>query len=263
MSHKHEALADRQQQLIAMIYGLQKTNPKYSEGFARGLQVYQNNLLASAARALSISYPVIDQLLGREAVQVLARMLLQTSRPATGDWADWGGELKELLVTTPLIEAHPYLPDMAQLEWLFHNSSRSIHRPLEQASLSRLADTPVEQIRFGMSDSVQVMASEFPVDIIWQAHQLAQQNGEASQLDTDFLARELQLHQGRSYLVIHRLGDMPRVQKISEAEYNWFCDVLQGNNLGLLLDQHSQFDFSSWLSRAVENQWIEKLIEIN
>ncbi|BFM15482.1 hypothetical protein R50073_16650 [Maricurvus nonylphenolicus] len=260
MSHKQDALADRQQQLIAMIYGLQKAAPKYSEGFARGLQVYQNNLLATAARALSISYPVIEQLLGHVAMTVLARMLLQSSPPATGDWADWGGDLKELLLTSSLIEEHPYLADMAQLEWAVHNASRSAHRPLVQASLSHLADTPVERIGFCLADSVQVMASDFPVDIIWRAHQPTE---ESLQLDSDLLARELQQHQGRCHLIIHRQGNAPRLQRISDAEYAWCCDVLQGNSLGQLLDRHPQFDFSHWLSNALENQWIEQLVEIN
>lgn len=260
MSHEQDAVADRQQQLVAMIYGLQKANPKYSEGFARGLQVYQNNLLATATRALSVSYPVIEQLLGHVAMTVLTRMLLKTSRPATGDWADWGGNLKELLLTTSLIDEHPYLPDMAQLEWFFHSASRSTHVPLIEASLSRLADTPVERIGFSLAESVYVMASDFPVDSIWRAHQQA---NESFPLDTDALARELQQHQGRCHLIIHRNGNTPVLQRISEPEYHWFCGVQEGNSLGQLLDRHPQFDLTHWLSKALENQWIEQLIEIN
>ncbi len=260
MSHEQNTLVSRQQMLISMIYGLQKANPKYSEGFSRGLRIYQNNLQATASRALSVSYPVVDKLLGGEAMQALARMLLQSTPPATGDWADWGEDFKELLLSTPLVEENPFLFDIARLEWLLHRVSRASARPLVKDSLSLLADRPVEQLRFQLAGSVHVLASDYPVDILWKAHQ---EVDTLFQLDAYSLARELEEQQGPCHLIIFQQDKAPRMQRISEDDYAWFCDVLEGHNLSDLLDRHPQFDFSRWLSTALEHQWIEQLVDLN
>ncbi|NIB40761.1 DUF2063 domain-containing protein [Pseudomaricurvus alkylphenolicus] len=254
MSREKQTLAYRQQELVAMIYGLQKAHPKYSEGFARGLRVYQNNLLATAARALSVTYPVVDQLLGDEAMRVLTRGLLRESPPSTGDWADWGSDLGELILTTPLAQEHPFLFDVATLEWQLHEASRSLDQALEVGSLSLLADSPIEKLHIQLASSIHVMASDYPVDIIWRAHQ-------DNDLNTHNLADELQAHQGRCYLIIHQQDDRPRLQRMTAAEYLWLADIREGLSLGELLDVHSDFDFPQWLSTALENQWIERLTE--
>ncbi len=260
MPHEQHVLAARQQMLIAMIYGAQKANPKYSEGFSRGLRIYQNNLQATATRALSVSYPVVEKMLGQEAIGALARRLLQTSRPDTGDWADWGADLKELLLTTPLVEAHPFLFDMARLEWFLHEAARAQEQPLVIDSLSLLADVPVEQLRLQLASSVHVLVSDYPVDVLWKAHQ---EVDTLFSLDANALASELQGQQGQTYLIVFQQDGVPRLQQISEDDYAWFCDVLEGYSLSELFDRHPDFDFSRWLSTAVTHQWIEQLVDIH
>lgn len=260
MPHEQHVLAARQQMLIAMIYGVQKDNPKYSEGFSRGLKIYQNNLLATATRALSVSYPVIEKMLGQEAMGALARRLLETSRPDTGDWADWGADLKELLLTTSLIEEHPFLFDMARLEWFLHEAARAQEQPLVTDSLSLLADVPVEQLRLQLASSVHVLTSDYPVDILWKAHQ---EVDTLFGLDANALASELQEQQGQKHLIVFQQHGIPRLQRISEEDYVWFCDLFEGRSLGELLDRHPHFDFSRWLSTAVTHQWIEQLVDIH
>ena len=53
-----------------------------------GLQVYQHNLQMTAVRSLSIAFPVLAAMLGEEAVYVLARRLVASEKPCSGDWAD-------------------------------------------------------------------------------------------------------------------------------------------------------------------------------
>ena len=51
----------------------------------RGLQAYRANAHALATRALQTPYPVIEQLLGFEAFDMLARDLWQAHPPVSGD----------------------------------------------------------------------------------------------------------------------------------------------------------------------------------
>ncbi|GAA3930675.1 DNA-binding domain-containing protein [Litoribacillus peritrichatus] len=246
----------QQQQLISLIFGMQNTTTIHSEAFHRGLQVYQNNLLATAARALTITYPVVDKLLGEEAMKQLAKQLLKHTPPSSGDWADWGENLSEQLLTTPLTDDYPFLYDMTVMEWRLHQTARAQVKPFDVESLPLLGDSPLESLRIQLAPGIQLLESDFPVDVIWRAHQ---GNQDQFKLDTDALAKEINKHQGPCRLLIYQQHNLPHLQRITEAEYQWFQDIFAGHSLNELLDRHPKFEFSHWLSTALENHKIEKL----
>ena len=246
----------QQQHLVAKIFEMQSHTLPHNDSAARGLAIYQNNLLATASRALKITYPVIDKLLGDEALRLLARQLLKKTPPASGDWADWGEDLNELLIASPLTDEYPFLPDIATLEWLLHQASRAPETAFKSETLSLLVGTPLETLMIQMAASVQLIESDYPIDIIWRAHQ--ETHGQFS-LDTNHLAEELNRHQGPCRLLIYQQHKQPHMQRISATEYKWIRDIFEDHNLDELLDRHPNFEFSHWLSTALENQKIEKL----
>lgn len=246
-----------QQELLKMIFNMQFDVPEHvSPAFSKGLQVYRNNLLMTAARSLSLTYPVIEKMLGHEALVFLARQLLTVSPPATGIWAEWGGQIPQLIEKSVLAREYPYLVDMARLEWCMHESARSSYRPLEKSSLSKLADGSADALRISVSASIRLLHSTFPVDDFWFAHQSDDENVELNQ---DVLAEAIRQFEGQRYLMIYQYHQLPRIKQLSAEEYHWMDDLMKGLTLAELLKRHPEFDFSSWLSKAIQDDFLERL----
>lgn len=257
MKPEHTAVALQQQELLAMIFSMNHlAEENKSDAFSKGLKIYQNNLLMTAARALSLSYPVLERMLGEEAVVALARELLRRAPPQDGDWGEWGGELDALIVSTSLIDEHPYLADVARLEWLIHRASRSAAPALQVDSLSRLSEPALESVYLRLSASIGLLHSPFPVDILWTAHQ---SNGEPFRLDQRALKRALAKQSSEPFLMVFQQNQVAHMKRISLAEFRWLEDVQRGLNVSALFDRHPDFDFIQWLSVAVRDGVLEKL----
>lgn len=242
-------LAQRQAQMVERIFCLQNAT-------SEGLKIYQNNLLFTAARALSISYPVLEKLLGQETLITLAQRLLQLESPNSGDWADWGEQLAELIQQTELAREHPYLKDMARLEWQLHRLARQSSANLDRNSLSLLETQDLANVWISLSPEIRLSHSELPIDQIWLAHKSIE---DREHLNSEALADAIQQHSGHCFLVLYQELHKPTLKRINEAEFRWLDDIRQGLSIEQLLDQHPDFDFVQWLSKAVERNWIKHL----
>ncbi len=224
--------------------------------FEKGLKIYQNNLLMTAARVLSLSYPVLEKMLGHDALVAVAREYLQGSPPQAGDWAEWGDDLARWIDASALSELHPYLSDVARLEWLVHRASRARAAEFDQSSLVRLSDESLETVRLRAAPSLGLLRSVFPVDVLWQAHQPL---GDSYKLDESALAEALNQSEGDCYLLVYQKHQVARISRLSLSEYEWLRDVMDDMPLAELLDRHAEFDFINWLPKAIQEGWLEGL----
>ncbi|MBB6522251.1 putative DNA-binding domain-containing protein [Pseudoteredinibacter isoporae] len=248
-SSERAQLARRQAQLVDRIFCLKENQSK-------GLAIYQNNLRFTAARALSISYPVLEKLLGQETMVALAQSLLQQESPNSGDWADWGGQLAEFIGNTEFIQDHPYVDDIARLEWKLHELGRQRSSTLERDSLALLESHDLENVHIELNPDIDIYHSALPVDQIWLAHDAIEN---ASALDETALAEAFRQYPGECFLLLYRRQYKPDLLRLNEDTFYWFQDIKQGLNLEQLLDRHPEFDFVHWLAKAVENNWIHRL----
>ncbi|MBB1486088.1 HvfC/BufC family peptide modification chaperone [Oceanospirillum sediminis] len=254
MPHNH-SLALRQQFLIDSIFSFGSVDLK-TESAQQGLKIYQNNLLMTANRALTISYPVLNQLIGYEAMIALSRMLLQYAPPSEGDWGEWGKAMADLLAQTPLAREYPYLPDIARLEWLVWQSSRNMAPAPDTESLALLAEYHPDQILIELAQSLSVMQSLWPVQAIWQSHHSADQEGVNEAMLKRALAQQKTDH---SYMLISLNHYKVSIRPVYANEYHWIQSIRQGVSLGELLDLYPGFDFATWLPVALHNGWISRL----
>ncbi|WP_286240856.1 HvfC/BufC family peptide modification chaperone [Neptuniibacter halophilus] len=255
MRADQDALSNRQASLIKMIFAGVTVKPERAEPVAdKGLQIYQNNLLMTAARALSLSYPVTEKMLGEETMRLLCRHLLSRELPSSGDWADWGGQLSDLIRTTSLQDGHPYLADIAELEWLIHRAARAAPTELDIASLSRLADENLSDLRLYSGSGLNIIRSLYPTAELWQIHQQ-----DVTDIDTEEVGRLLSQPPRARYLLICQKDHLPCITHLTEEEYLWMAALQAGQDLASLLEQFPAFDFSQWLTRAIEQQWLHKL----
>lgn len=258
MSFKSQTLAIRQQELISMIFNL-NISDVMDKSVQAGLRVYQNNLLMTAARSLSISYPVMQKLLSHDTMVALAQLMLKKNPPNTGDWADWGEELVHVLAESELMAEHPYLADMAVLEWQLHCVSKGADQSPEPSTLFLLEEHDASELAIQISSTVKTLSSSFPVDAIWQAHQVVEHS---DHIDNEELIKTIR-EQGYECTLLLYENSGTQLSRLDKNEYQWWIDIQQGCSVSELLDRHPEIDFVGWLSKAIEHNWIQKIYVIN
>jgi hypothetical protein len=218
----------------------------------RGLQAYRANAAALAERALLAAYPVLQQLLGSESFAMLARDLWAAHPPERGDLAQWGGTLPAYLQSAPaladLVSEHPYLPDVARLEWALHSMATAADASQDSASFALLASQPPETLQLRLAPGTQLMKSSYPTVAIWQAHGASTDLREATRLLAEGIGQTA---------VIWRHGYAPRTRAVGVDEAALLRSALAKGSVGAAvaaaLAVESAFDLGDWLTAAVQS----------
>lgn len=143
------------------------------------LQVYHNNWAISLRQALTGVYPVINKLVGDEFFAYAAGSYLQAHPSCTGNVHDFGDAFPAFLAQLAGAESLPYLPDVARLEWAYHEV---FHAPeggvldvgrlaavLSDESAAPLA--AADNLYLQLSPCCRYVQSDYPILSIWQLHQ--------------------------------------------------------------------------------------------
>lgn len=135
-------------------------------------QVYRNNVFENLTAALKAVYPVIERLVGEGFFRYAAASCISLHPPRSGNLHDFGENFAEFLEGFPPARELAYLPDVARLEWAWHQSFHSADgTPL---AITALATIPPEQygnLKITLQPSVRMVSSPYPVLRIWQVNQ--------------------------------------------------------------------------------------------
>jgi hypothetical protein len=138
----------------------------------RRLAIYRNNVFANLRDALRAVYPVVERLVGAEFFDHAANGFIRHCPSVSGDIKDYGEEFAAFLARFPGAETLPYLADTARLEWAYHQVFHAAdHAPL---ALEKLAGVPPDrygQLRFQLHPASALLASDYPVQRIWETNQ--------------------------------------------------------------------------------------------
>jgi hypothetical protein len=207
------ALPDLQQGFAAAVL---EDDPAFARHVAAGrfpperlLQVYRHNVFASLTAALAAVYPAVQRLVGEGFFRYAADGYIRRHPPASGNLHDYGGRLAEFLADFEPARALAYLPDVARLEWAWHEAYHADDAP--GLSLERLATVPAEQhgaLRFRLHPSARLLASPWPILRIWQANQ--QEPGDEPPVD---------LTEGGVRLLIHRRGLEIEIEPLAPGDH--------------------------------------------
>lgn len=158
-------------------------------------QVYHNNIFIGLREALLGIYPVINKLVGDEFFDYVSREYSHQYPSRSGNLHAFGEAFPRFLAGFPGVETLVYLPDVARLEWAYH---QVFHAPESEIfnfqKLSLLDEEASSHLRFELSSSCYIFSSPYPVLKIWQANQ-----DDADECEVD-------LDEGGVQLVVRRLG---------------------------------------------------------
>ena len=246
-----ESVMNSQSALVSAIYGCSS-----EEVFdANGLTVYQNSLAANADRALAISFPTIQQLVGEQGFSHISNAFLHDFPLLRGDWGEWGQEFPAWLEANEPLQDYPYFSDCAQLDWCCHVSERAADEVIDVESLALLADGDAYQLKLRCSSSVKLVTSAYPIVDIWNAHHLNEGQAQTAEHAMAFVAQGL-VQQTAQNALVWRPQWKAQIRPISAAETLWYQLLQQGESIGAALDQlhDSDFSFESWLPDALSQR---------
>jgi len=147
-----------------------------AEGFGRPARdrvaVYRNNVVKGLCDALRDGFPVVAELVGDAFFDAMASAFVRAQPPASPVLLHYGRTFPDFIGGFEPAEAVPYLADVARLEQArteaYHAADAA---PLGIDALQGLSDDRLSSLCLELHPSLRLLASEWPVVSIWQAHQ--------------------------------------------------------------------------------------------
>lgn len=136
------------------------------------LALYRGNVQANARKALAAAYPVVEQLVGAEFFDGLAREYGRRSPSREGDLTRYGDAFDDFLRDFEHVRDLPYLADVAALDWAVHCAHYAADA--ERFDALQLASRPDEEwgtLRVRLHPACAVLSSSWPLARIWSVHQ--------------------------------------------------------------------------------------------
>ena len=137
--------------------------------------IYQNNVFYSLSQSLADLYPVIKQLVGDDFFKATANVFTHQHPPKRAAMVFFGSDFPAFLGDFEHTQSMPYLKDMAELELAKHRAYHAADLPaLCSDDLGAIAPEDFEHARLEPHPSLQLLASQFAVFSLWNAHQHTQ-----------------------------------------------------------------------------------------
>jgi len=130
-------------------------------------EIYRNNYRQGLARALTQSFPTVEQLVGPDFFAAMALAYVEATPPTSRYLRDYGGTFSDFVRAFAPAAAVPYLADVAELEYglvqAFYAADDADDPPSDLATIGL-------ESRLKWRTSTRVVRSAYPIVSIWRAH---------------------------------------------------------------------------------------------
>lgn len=271
---------DYQRQLIAKIFNMrpQSSQKEPIESAKRirldasiqvnihsGLNVYTNNFIENGIRALSITFPTVEGLIGEDSFRMLSRKFLRQDAKASFDWAEYGITLPTFIEGQEALETYPFLSEVAQLDWVIHGVQRQADKAFEPSTFASLETGDTDLLRFTPAPGLQLLTFWFPVVDLYQLiHDPYLQSDEGIlarkallKKTTKSINNAINMATPRS-LVLWRAEYKAQFEYISDAEADVIQQINAQASVNAVIDTIGthNIDLVEWLSNAISNKLI-------
>jgi hypothetical protein len=195
---------------------------------AARLGVYRNTFASVLTRALRLSYPAVERLVGAEFFEGAVRAFIEEQPPRSTCLDDYGAGIADFLACFAPAASLEYLPDVARLEWAVN---RALHapdaKPLDTARLVALTEDEQARVRFAPHPSASLVRAGHPVDAIWRAV-----------LDRDDAAlAAIDPAKGPVWLLVNRAATGVEVSRLGEGAWHFTAELFAGRPLHQALEE--------------------------
>ncbi len=188
------------------------------------LAVYKNNTHLTLRDLLKDIFPVTVLLLGDKFVNFAGAEFIKAFPPESGDMNGYGEGFPQFLAHLPALNQFPYVPDVARLEWLAHESYLSPRKPPLTGAMLEAVEDPIN-LKLHLQPHVFLLQSAWPVDKLW--HEVSAQ-GDA--------LKDFKLEAADTFAAIYREERRIAVWTISEGGYRFLEHLMADPRLAFAAD---------------------------
>ena len=213
-------------------------------------QIYRNNIITGFTEALRAIYPVVERLVGEGFFLYASNTYINQYPSSSGNLHAYGVEFPSFLGAFEPAQGLKYLPDVAKMEWLYHEVYHERDTPpLDLGALSKIDPKDYGSLGFELNPASRLMHSIFPILDIWRVNQ------------NDYIGDQaVDLESGGTYLLLMRSGEEVEFHPLSETEYGMLIQMRHGCELGACLDIalsiNKDFDLNQFLTKYVTNKML-------
>lgn len=172
--HAALALPELQRRFLAALYDDALPGPVAaisSQGLepAARLRVYRHSCAAIHRSALRTTYPAVLALVGEGFFEQTVAAYRRASPSASGNLQNFGADFAEYLARLPALDAFPYLPDIARLEWQRQRTVLAADAaPVPAQTVAQQMASATDELAVGLHPSVHLLTSRHPLLTIWR-----------------------------------------------------------------------------------------------
>jgi len=180
--------------------------------------VYRNNVLSSLIEALQQSFPVVSALVSPETFVNLAAKFITQSPPRSAYLFEYGDRFPEFLAGRTELEAYPFIPEVAALEYAILRSTHAADAVPANELLVALAADPsaLAAARFKFAPSVKLLSFGAATASIWAAHQSESRSFDAIDASQP------------EWVMLSRPGFSVEVDIVAPAEFSFISALHEG-----------------------------------
>ncbi len=209
------------------------------------LQIYRNNTRLNLTEAPQDSYPVVRRLVGNGFFAFATHHLLAPHPSRCANLSEFGAPFADFLGTFAPASTLPYLPDVARLEWAWHELYQAdVQSGLDPRTLRAFPPEQYPALRFAVQPACRLLHSAYPVLSIWKANQ---DDAGADQI--------VALEEGAQRLLLVRHGLETVAELLQPGEFALLAALAAGETLGAAcagaLAADSTFDLQPVLHRQL------------
>jgi len=214
---------------------------------ARRFNVYRNNFRISLTDGLAAIYPVVEQLVGPEFFGYMADRYIRNHPSRSGNLHNHGFALADFLSRFPAASKLPYLPDVARLEWAYHEVFHAATpKTFEPKALEKVAAESYPKLRFDLGPACRLVRSTYPIFRIWHVNQEGYVGDQKVNLDA-----------GPETVLLVRPELKVELRRLDPAKSAFLKTLESGNNLGEAVEASLKFspdfDLQSALARYLSS----------
>jgi hypothetical protein len=211
----------------------------------RRAQVYHNNMFVGLTGALEAVYPVVQRLVGSDFFRFAAAEYIQDHPSRSGNLHGYGERFADFLTALPGAADLRYLPDVARLEWAYHEVFHAPSSPsLDFTALQALSASSWERLGFELHPASRLIESDYPVLHIWQVNQ------------DDYTGdQQVDLAEGGERGMVLRRDLEIAMYRLSPGEFAWLRALADKQDITRAYEQarlaEPEFDLTTCLRRHV------------